>query len=52
MRLRLQGRSIQRFAVFTAGRRRGAEGEQVAEEIVLAMRMNVGARKRNERTKK
>jgi len=27
---------MQRFAFFTAGRRRRAEGEQVAEEIVLA----------------
>jgi len=46
---------MQRFAFFTAGRRRRAEGEQVAEgieEIVLAMRTNAGARKRNERRKK
>jgi len=43
---------MQRFAFFTAGRRRRAEGEQVAEEIVLATRMNAGARKRNERRKK
>jgi len=52
MRLKLQGPLDTEVCVLHCRKKENSRGEQVAEgieEIVLAMRMNAGARKRNER---